>query len=122
MKLKLIVFSSLTISAVSSFIPGLTHKASAVCVLTDVGIQVAIHGRNSVANQNNNVSQQASKDCYNNTATSTGVQVYTGAGSVNQNRNSSQYVSGGHNPTGINMPAIKVPVNVQVDVPAYPKF
>lgn len=112
----------LSFSAISTFIPGITNKASAVCVLTDVGVQVAIHGRGTVANQSNNVDQQASKDCYNNSVTTTGVQVYTGTGSVNQNRNSYQYVNGGSNRTGINMPAIKVPVQIQVDVPAYPKF
>lgn len=123
MKLKLIALSALSISAISTFIPGITNKASAVCILTDVGVQVAIHGRGTVANQNNNVNQQASKDCYNNSVTTTGVQVYTGAGSVNQNRNSSQIVNGsGSNPTGINMAPIKVPVQIQVDVLAYPKF
>ncbi|MBW4603840.1 MAG: hypothetical protein KME29_30825 [Calothrix sp. FI2-JRJ7] len=122
MKLQLIALSVLSFSAISSFIPGITNKASAVCVLTDVGVQVAIHGRGTVANQNNNVDQQASKNCYNNSVTTTAVQVYTGAGSVNQNRNSYQYVNGGSNPTGINMPAIKVPVQIQVDVPAYPEF
>ncbi len=122
MKLKLIAFGALSLSAISTFIPGITNKASAVCVLTDVGVQIAIHSRGTAANQNNHVNQQASQDCYNNSATTTGVQVYTGTGSVNQNRNSSQYVSGGSNPTGINMAPIRIPVQVQVDVPAYPKF
>ncbi|BAZ42650.1 hypothetical protein NIES4101_86190 [Calothrix sp. NIES-4101] len=122
MKLKLLVLGAFSISAISTFLPGLTPSANAVCVLTDVGVQIAIRGKNSVANQNNNVSQEASSDCYGNTATTTGTQVYTGAGSVNQNRNVGQYVSGGSNPTGVPMPAIKIHVNPQIDVPAYPSF
>ncbi len=122
MKLKLLALSAFSISAISTLIPGLTPSAKAVCVLTDVGVQVSIHGKNSVANQNNNVSQQASDDCYGNTATTTGVQVYTGSGSVNQNRNVGQYVSGGNNPTGVPMPAIKINVNPKINVPAYPNF
>jgi hypothetical protein len=122
MKLKLLALSAFSISTLSCFIPGLTHKASAVCVLTDVGVQVAIHGQGTRANQNNKVNQEASSDCYGNSVTTTGTQVYTGKGSVNQNRNVGQYVSGGNNPTGIAMPAIKIPVNIQVDVPAYPSF
>ncbi|PAX59634.1 hypothetical protein [Brunnivagina elsteri] len=124
MKLKLLVLSAFSISAISTLIPGLTPSAKAVCVLTDVGVQVAIHGKNSVANQNNKVDQQASNDCYGNSATTSGVQVYTGSGSVNQNRNVGQYVSGGsaNNPTGVPMPVIKIHVNPQIDVPAYPNF
>ncbi|NJL64745.1 MAG: hypothetical protein HC903_26715 [Methylacidiphilales bacterium] len=122
MKLKLLALSAFSISAISTFIPGFTSSAKAVCVLTDVSVQLAIHGKNSVANQKNNVNQQASDNCYGNTATSTGVQVHTGHGSVNQNRNSSQYVSGGNNPTGVPMPAIKIHVNPQIDVPALPNY
>jgi hypothetical protein len=121
MKSKLLLLSAFSVSAISAFIPTFSPSAKAVCVLTDVGVQVAIHPKDTVANQSNNVNQQASDDCYGNSATTTGVQVYSGPGSVNQNRDSTQIVNGnGSNPTGINMAPIKVPINVQVDVPAYP--
>jgi hypothetical protein len=121
MKSKLILLSAFSISAISAFIPNFSPSAKAVCVLTDVNVQVAIHPKDTAANQNNNVNQQANDDCYGNSATTTGVQVYSGPGSVNQNRDSTQIVNGnGSNPTGINMAPIKVPINVQVDVPAYP--
>lgn len=120
MNLKLIALSAFSVSAISTFIPGVTPSAKAVCVLTDVGVQIAVHGRNTTANQNNNVNQQASNDCYNNSITTTGVQVYTGKGSVNQIRNSNQYAGGGYNPTGVNIKPIKVNVPVRVSVPALP--
>jgi hypothetical protein len=120
MKSKLILLSAFSISALSAFIPTFSPSAKAVCVLTDVNVQVAIHPKDTAANQSNNVDQQASDNCYGNSATTTGTQVYYGSGSVNQSRDSIQKVEGGNNPTGINVPPIKVPINIQVDVPAYP--
>lgn len=117
MKLKLFSLGLFSIAALS---PIATPKAEAACVLTDIGVQVAIHSKNSTATQTNNVNQQASNDCFGNTATNTGVQVYTGSGSVQQTRNSNQVVVGGNNPTGINIAPVKIPVEVKVDVPAYP--
>ncbi|WP_341529097.1 hypothetical protein WKK05_07215 [Nostoc sp. UHCC 0302] len=125
MNLKLLPLSLFTLASVSSFIPAFTPSAKAACVLADVGVQVAIHGRNSTANQSNNVNQQAADDCFGNAVTTTGTQVYTGSGSVQQTRNSNQYVVGGNNPTGVKIPTIKIPVGVQVNIesPAYdPNF
>jgi hypothetical protein len=125
MNFKLLPLSLFSLATVSFLIPSLTPSAKAACVLADVSVQVAIHDRNNPAKQSNNVNQQAADDCFGNAVTTTGVQVYTGSGPVQQTRNSNQYAGGGNNPTGIPIPTIKVPVGVQVDVvnPAFgPNF
>jgi hypothetical protein len=121
MKLKLVLLSAFTLSTMSAFVPALTHQASAVCINTRVGVQVAVHGKNSTANQNQRANQSASSDCFNNQSTVTGTQVYTGRGSVNQNMNSNQHLSGGYNPTGIKFKPINNNVEVKVNVPVFPK-
>ncbi|BAZ42651.1 hypothetical protein NIES4101_86200 [Calothrix sp. NIES-4101] len=121
MKLKLLALSAFTISTMSAFTPALSQKANAVCINNRVGVQVGIHGKNSVANQNQNASQSASDDCFNNQSTVTGTQVYTGKGSVNQNMNSNQHLSGGNNPTGVRIKPINNNIEVKVNVPALPK-
>lgn len=121
MNFKLLPVSLLSLATISSLIPSLTPSAKAACVLTDVAVQVAIRDRNNPAKQSNNVNQQAADDCFGNAVTTTGTQVYTGSGSVQQIRNSNQSAGGGNNPTGIKIPNIKVPVGVKVDIvsPAY---
>ncbi|NJL64744.1 MAG: hypothetical protein HC903_26710 [Methylacidiphilales bacterium] len=121
MKIKLLALSALTMSAMSAFIPTLTPSASAVCINNRVGVQVSVHGKGSTANQNQNATQSASNDCFNNQSTVTGTQVHTGAGSVNQNMNSNQRLSGGNNPTGVRIKPINNNVEVKVNVPAFPK-
>ncbi|PAX59635.1 hypothetical protein [Brunnivagina elsteri] len=122
MKLKLLALSAFTVSAMSTVIPALTPSASAVCINTRVGVQVSVHGKGSTANQNQNATQSASDDCFNNQSSVTGVQVHTGKGSVNQNMNSNQRLSGGHNPTGVRFKPINNNVEVKVNVPAFPTF
>lgn len=106
--------------------PFLTSSASAACVMTDVSVQVAIHGSKNPAKQTNNVDMQSEGVCVGNTTTSTSTQIYVGPGDVEQTRNSSHFVGGGSNErTNISGPTIRVPVHVPVDVynPAYdPNF
>lgn len=120
MNFKLLSVSLFSLATVSSFIPSLTPSAKATCVATDVSVQVAVHGRNKPAVQSNNVNQNIDKDCFGNNATNVGTQTAVG-GRIQQIRNSNQNLSGGRgNPTGVPMPHIAVPINVQVDVPALP--
>lgn len=120
MHLKGLPLSLLGFLSIPAMFAGSATPASAQCVMTDVGIQVAIRGKNP-ANQQNNVDMQSPGRCSGNAITQTGTQVYSGnADRVNQIRNSRQSVSGddGRGPGG---PVIKVPVGVKVDVynPAY---
>jgi predicted ATP-grasp superfamily ATP-dependent carboligase len=120
MNFKLLSLSLFSVAAASSFLPAFSQRADATCVLNDVNIQVTVRDRNSSANQVNNTNQQAADDCFGNTVTSTGTQVFTGSGNVDQIRNSNQFAGGGNNPTGVKTPIIKVNPSIQVDVPALP--
>lgn len=120
-RLPLGILGFLSIPALFSGLPGSIAPASAQCVMTDVGVQVAIRGSKRPANQQNNVDMQSPGRCSGNAITQTGTQVYTGsADQVNQIRNSRQSVSGDDG-NGVGGPVIRVPVGVKVDVynPAY---
>ena len=116
----------LSVSVLVPISPLLTSSASAACVMTDVSVQIAIHGSKNPAKQTNNVDMQSEGVCVGNTTTSTSTQIYVGPGDVEQTRNSSHFVGGGtNNGTNIGGPTIRVPVHVPVDVynPAYdPNF
>jgi hypothetical protein len=129
MKNYLVPLSLMSFSVILPFFPSFTPAASAACAMTDVGVQVAVHGSHDPAQQINNVNQQSGENCMGNVTTSVGNQLYVGPGSVEQVRNSSQYVGGDSyadpNYPGFNTPTIAVPVGVPVDVyaPAYdPSF
>ena len=122
MKNYLVPLSLLSISALLPFSPSFTPAASAACVITDVGVQVAVRGSHDPSQRINNVNQQGGENCMGNVTTSVGDQLYVGSGSVEQVRNSSQYVGGGsYAYPDFNTPTIAVPVHVPVDVyaPAY---
>ncbi|BAZ08311.1 hypothetical protein NIES4071_01160 [Calothrix sp. NIES-4071] len=116
MKLKLIALATV-ISAMPTLVPALTHKASATCINVAVDNQIAIRDRNQPATQRRNTNQSISSDCFGNTSTATGTQVYTGGGKVNQTINRTQHLSGGKNPTGVRMPHININVGTKVNVP-----
>lgn len=120
MNFKLLSVSLFSLATVSSFIPSLTPSAKAACVATDVNVQVAVRERGKPARQVNNVNQNIDKNCFGNNATNVGTQTAVG-GRIQQIRNSNQNLGGGYNPTGVRTPNIKVPVNVQVDVPGLPR-
>ncbi|MBE9004705.1 hypothetical protein IQ259_06580 [Fortiea sp. LEGE XX443] len=122
MRSKLLLLGWLSSSALLPILPAFTDSAAAQCVMTDVGVQVAVRGSRQPSRQSNNVDLQNQGQCSGNAITQVGTQVYTGSGRANQQRTSRQRINGGRgNGTGINGPTIKVPVGVQVDVynPAY---
>jgi hypothetical protein len=125
MKFQLISLSLLSISALS-LTPSLTAPASAACAMTDVGVQVSVHGSHDPTRQINNSTMESGEHCLGSTATNVGTQVYVGSGPVEQVRNSYEYVGGDASAyPGFNTPVIGVPVGVPVDVyaPAYdPSF
>jgi hypothetical protein len=120
-RLPLGILGVLSVPAMLSGLPGSIAPASAQCVMTDVGVQVAIRGSKRPANQQNNVDMQNPGRCNGNAITQTGTQVYAGSDDqVNQIRNSRQS-AGGSDGQGAGGPVIRVPVGVKVDVynPAY---
>lgn len=122
MKLHLMSFGLLSISSFLPFIPSFTPPASAACVMTDVGVQVAVHGSRNPATQTNEVTMQDLGHCTGSTVTNVGEQVYVGPGEVEQNRESNQVVGGDPTtPYGGLGPTVRVPVYVPVDIyaPAY---
>lgn len=122
MKLHLISLGLLSVSSFIPFMPSFTPSASAACVMTDVGIQVAVHGSRNPATQTNEVTMQDLGHCMGSTVTNVGEQVYVGPGEVEQNRESNQVVGGDPTtPYGGLGPTVRVPVHVPVDVyaPAY---
>lgn len=120
MKLKFLSFGLLAISSALPFMPSFTHPASASlgCGMVDVNTQIAIRGTHDPAQQSNTVGMYDDGSCFGGFVTNTGTQVYTGYEAPTQNRNSLEYVGGdpSMNPTGINTPTIRVPVNVQMDM------
>ncbi|MCY7283304.1 MAG: hypothetical protein LH679_07635 [Cyanobacteria bacterium CAN_BIN43] len=122
MKFHLISLGLLSISSFLPFMPSFTPPASAACVMTDVGVQVAVHGSYNPADQNNNVTMQDLGHCMGSVTTNVGEQVYVGTGEIEQNRESNLTVGGDPTtPFGGLGPTIRVPVYVPVDVyaPAY---
>jgi hypothetical protein len=122
MKLHLISLGLLSISSFVPFMSSFTPPASAACVMTDVGVQVAVHGSYNPATQNNDVTMQDLGNCMGSVTTNVGEQVYVGPGEIEQNRESNLAVGG--DPTtnyGGLGPTVRVPVYVPVDVyaPAY---
>lgn len=116
MNFKLFSLSLLSVSTLLTLAPS-TPSVFAGCVMTDVGIQVAIHGSKNPAKQTNNVNMDSQPGCFGNTTTSTSRQVYVGLGDVEQTRASSHFVgSGTDNGTKVGGPALAVPVYVPVDV------
>jgi hypothetical protein len=92
------------------------------CVVTDVGVQIAVHGSGRPAEQINEVDVQSSEPCSGNTSTSVGTQVHVGGtGEVRQERRSSHRIQGrrsqGNGREGQTM-SIPVDVRINVDNPA----
>ena len=116
MKFQLFSLSLLSVSTLLTLAPS-TPSAFAGCVMTDVAVQVAIHGSKNPAKQSNNVNMDSEPGCLGNTTTNVSRQVYVGPGDVEQTRSSSHFVGSGTNDgTKIGGPAIAVPVYVPVDV------
>ena len=94
--------------------------AWAACVMTDVSLQLSIHGSHLPTPQSNQVGMGSNDDCWGNTTTNTATQLYVGSGAASQQRTSQHYV-GGTEPSllasfGITSPVIGTQVHVPIDV------
>jgi hypothetical protein len=106
------------IGTCSTFAALPANRASAQCVMNDIGIGVAINGSRTPTDRTNNVAQNSNGGCVGNTINTTGVQVQTGGTSpVRQTRTVNQTINGSNNsPTGVNLSPVKTRTNVGVDV------
>ncbi len=110
------LFRTLSLVAVCSgaLWGGTVLPAEARCVVTDVGVQVAVRGSRNPARQSNDVEVASNGRCEGNRSTNTSRQVYVGdSDNVTQERRSRHQLDGsgrrGRDP-------MVIPVNVQVDV------
>ncbi|NCJ08154.1 hypothetical protein GS597_16895 [Synechococcales cyanobacterium C] len=100
--------------ATSTLILGSATQAEARCVVTDVGVQVAVRGSRNPARQSNDVDVDSRGSCEGNRSVNTSRQVYVGnSDEVVQERRSRHQLNGSGRGSGDPM---VVPVNVQVDV------
>ena len=102
-------------------VTSISLPAEAACVMTDVSLQVAIHGSQTTANQSNQVFMgTGNQPCWGNTTTNTSVQLYVGSGNTSQQRTSSHFVNGNGAsplaPYGIESPTIGTQISVPVDI------
>ncbi|NEP16089.1 MAG: hypothetical protein F6J97_04200 [Leptolyngbya sp. SIO4C1] len=105
-------------SPLLAVVTSLGQPVQAQCVVTDVAVQVAVHGSRQRAQQSNEVEVEQPGRCQGNTSTSVGTQVHVGGtGSVQQERRSRHRLQSREprsgEPSGS---TIVVPVEVQVDV------
>lgn len=118
--LKSFSFGLLSLAAFLPFVPSFTPAASAQCVMLDVSNQLAIHGSHTPSTQENNVNMAASGNCVGGAAVTTNSQTAVTPGDATQIRNSNSTITNGAQGVpdvpGVGGPAIKVPVNTQVDI------
>jgi hypothetical protein len=118
--LKLSPLSILALSALFPLAPAFSNKADAMCIMADVNVQLAIHGSQKPANQVNSSSMNANEDCTSGVSVTHNTQVGIAPGEVNQYRKNDSTInspaSEQFNLPGMSGPAIKIPVDVKVDV------
>jgi hypothetical protein len=116
-------FSPLGILALSTLMPlapSFTTKASAACVMVDMNVMVAVHGSKNPSHQNNDATMDANENCYSGVSVTKNTNVGVTPGDVYQDRTSHASINSqapeSRNLPGMSGPAIKVPVDVRVDV------
>lgn len=120
----LCLFGLLTAAPLLAVASSLNTMAAARCVVTDVGVQVAVHGSRQPAQQVNEVEFDRSQPCSGNTVNGLGRQIYVGGTEpVSQERNVRYQVQSDSENQGRRRrnsipdgPAMFIPVEVQVDV------
>jgi hypothetical protein len=93
-------------------------RVNAQCIMNDTNIQMTISGSRRPTDRTNNVTQGSTGNCSGNVINSTNVQTNIGGTNpATQNRQSNQQINGGGgNPSGVNVPPVKLHQNVQIDV------
>jgi hypothetical protein len=118
--LKFSPFGILALSTLMPFTPSFTTKASAACVMVDTNVMVAVHGSKKPAIQENDTTMDANENCFSGVSVTSNTNVGVAPGEVEQRRIGRSSIHSeapeGSNLPGMSGPAIKVPVNVRVDV------
>lgn len=106
----------LSLTALFPLLPSGTPAAHA-CTIVDTTTQVAIHGSQNPAEQENNITAASDDNCFNNTVVGNTTQVGIGAGEIKQSNQGKYFVGGGDiNNTGLKTPTVIVTPQTQVDV------
>ena len=104
-------FSSLIMTALPSF---------ATCTMTDVSVQISVHGSRTPTAQTNDVSMESSDNCWGNHSSNVSTQLYVGSGAATQQRHSEHFVGNDNDnsvaPLGFSTPAIGTQISVPIDV------
>ncbi len=117
MRLKLFLAGLLALPAIGLTPLIASRPAAAVCVMTDIGIQLQISGTQTPGYQENNVNMGTDGSCWGNSTTNAHTQTYIGGGDSAQIRNSTHFAgSGGYAPFGLNIDPVTTSVHVPVDV------
>jgi hypothetical protein len=90
----------LSLTTLAALVSLPVSHASAQCIMNDMNIQMTISGSRQPTKRTNNVTQGSSGNCSGNVVNSTNVQTNGGGG----------------NPSGVNVPPVKLRQNVQIDV------
>ncbi len=125
MKLSIYSLSLFSLAALLPIISGVSSPVNA-CAIVDATTQVAIHGSDTPATQQNNLNTGFGNNCLGNSAVGATTQVGVGTNPPQQTSQRSYYVDGGDiNKTGLTSPNIKVTPQTQLNIksPAYdPQF
>lgn len=113
-------FGLLAAATLLPFAPSFTSSASAQCVMLDVSNQLVIRGSQTPSTQTNHVEMNAPDHCVGGAAVTTNAQTAVTPGTATQTRNSESTITNGMqnvpNLPGIGGPAIKIPVQTQIDI------
>jgi hypothetical protein len=95
--------------------------AQSACIMMDINFQMGMRGTQAPSVQQNDVSMNANDDCYSGASVTHSSQTAVSPGPITQIRSSestidSQKPAAFGDMPGFGGPAIKVPVNVQVDI------
>jgi hypothetical protein len=91
------------------------------CIDADVSLQAAAYSRTQPAPiQNNMVQSQTTENCFNQSATTSNIQVYSGNGEITQERQRNIYQDTPNNPLsgmGINTPNVSTHIDRPLAIP-----
>jgi hypothetical protein len=118
MKCSSLSIGLLSVATLSTLASLPISRVHAQCIMNDTNIQMTISGARRPTDRTNNVTQGSTGKCSGNVINSTNVQTNIGGTErATQNRQSNQQINGGGgNPSGVNLPPVKLQQNVQIDV------
>ena len=101
-------FTSLIITATPSF---------AACTMTDVSLQISVHGSPTPTQQTNDVLMGSTDNCWGNNSTNVSTQLYVGSGAATQQRRSQHFVGSESDNSPVPFGFSPAPIGTQISVP-----